>query len=42
VRATVLTGTGQKRTQFLPVAAGGGPGGGASLVEIEIDEEERP
>ena len=43
VRTAVQTATGRKRTQFLPVAAGGGPGGGAAMVEIEMpDDEERP
>jgi len=43
VRAAVQTATGRKRTQFLPVAAGGGQGGGAAMVEIEMpDDEEGP
>jgi hypothetical protein len=37
----VLTGTGHKRTQFIPAEAAG-VGGGGSIVEIEIDEDERP
>jgi polar amino acid transport system permease protein len=40
VRAAVQTATGRKRTQFLPVAAGGGQGGGAAMVEIEKPEDE--
>jgi polar amino acid transport system permease protein len=41
VRTSVLTGTGHKRTQFIPAEAAG-VGGGGSIVEIEIDEDERP
>jgi polar amino acid transport system permease protein len=43
VRTAVQTATGRKRTQFLPVAAGGGLGGGGAMVEIEMpdDEDER-
>ena len=40
VRAAVQTATGRKRTQFLPVAAGGGQGGGAAMVEIEMPDDE--
>ncbi len=40
VRTAVQTATGRKRTQFLPVAAGGGPGGGAAMVEIEMPDDE--
>jgi polar amino acid transport system permease protein len=39
VRTAVQTATGRKRTQFLPIAAGGGPGGGA-MVEIEMPDDE--
>jgi hypothetical protein len=43
VRTSVQTATGRKRAQFLPVAAGGGVGGGAALTEMPLpDEEERP
>jgi polar amino acid transport system permease protein len=40
VRTAVQTATGRKRTQFLPVAAGGGPGGGGAMVEIEVPDDE--
>jgi polar amino acid transport system permease protein len=40
VRAAVQTATGRKRTQFLPVAASGGPGGGAAMTGIEIPDDE--
>jgi len=43
VRTVVQTGTGQKRTQFLPVAASGGPGGGGAMVNIPFpDDEDEP
>jgi polar amino acid transport system permease protein len=40
VRTAVQTATGRRRTQFLPVAAGGGPGGGGAMVEIEMPDDE--
>ena len=43
VRTSVQTATGRKRAQFLPVAAGGGVGGGAAMTDMPLpDEEERP
>jgi polar amino acid transport system permease protein len=42
VRTTVQTGTGRKRTQFVPVGGGGGPGGGAGVVGIEVPIEDEP
>ena len=41
VRTSVREVTGRRRTQFIPVAAGGGPGGGAGVVEIEVPDDER-
>ena len=40
VRGSAPTATGRKRTQFLPASAGGGYGSGASIVEIESDDED--
>ena len=40
MRAAVQTATGRKRTQFVPVAAGGGQAGGAAMVEIEMPDDE--
>jgi polar amino acid transport system permease protein len=40
VRTEVNAGAGGKRTQFLPGAAGGGPGGGAMLAEMPLPPEE--
>jgi len=42
VRTVVQTGTGMKRTQFLPVGGGGGGGGGAGVVAVEMPEDEPP
>ncbi len=42
VRTSVRDGTGRRRTRFIPVAAGGGPGGGADMIEIEVDDEGGP
>jgi polar amino acid transport system permease protein len=39
VRTVVQTGTGMKRTQFIPVGGGGGPGGGAGVIELPVDDE---
>jgi polar amino acid transport system permease protein len=39
VRTEVSTGTGRKRTQFIPVGGAGGPGGGAEVIGIEVDDE---
>ena len=41
VRTEVPTGTGRKRTQFIPGSAGGGYGGGAMMVEVEAGDEEQ-
>jgi polar amino acid transport system permease protein len=42
VRTTVTAGTGLKRTQFIPVGGGGGPGGGAGVIEMPIEDEPLP
>jgi len=39
VRVQVSTGTGRKRTQFIPGGGGGGPGGGATMVGIEAEDD---
>jgi polar amino acid transport system permease protein len=40
VRTEVPTGTGRKRTQYVPVGGGGGPGGGAQMLDIDVPDEE--
>jgi len=42
VRTAVPAATGRKRTQFMPVSAGGGYGGGAGIVEMPVPEEDEP
>jgi polar amino acid transport system permease protein len=39
VRVQVPTGTGRRRTQFIPGGGGGGPGGGATMVGIEAEDD---
>jgi polar amino acid transport system permease protein len=39
IRTEVSTGTGRKRTQFIPAGGGGGPGGGGTMVGIEVEDE---
>jgi polar amino acid transport system permease protein len=42
VRTAVLTGTGHKRTQFIPATPGAAGGSGAGMVEIDVDEDDHP